>query len=684
MSKFRRALLAAPCLLAIPALAQESIPTTPPVTVIGERERLTTESNEAARTRLWSSPGANTVVEARDFQERPGATSVRDMLEYAPGVFAAPKWGEDARLSIRGSGLARNFHLRGVAVYQDGIPVNQADGSGDIMEMDPLAYQRVEILRGGNAFPLGAAALGGAINFVTNSGVSSPGGTARLEAGSDGFFRGQAAYGVVVGPYEGYVSNTWTQQNGYRHNSAGQANRLNANGAYRWNDQVETRIIVSSNTIWQQIPGAVTRVSALNSPRSPASANELNNYQRNLNTVRLGSITGIQATPELRFELGGSYVDRRLYHPIFQLVRNQTGDVNAFIRGLYDGQLLGLRNRANFGFTYAEGATDNLRFINNRGIQGNRTYQSEDLARTTTLYAENALYVLPRLAVVAGIQAGFAYRSSRNILTPAQSGAAEWNWVNPRLGVLYDVTPTVQAYANLTWSTEPPTLSDLIALVPLGGFSRLNAQRAYTAEIGTRGQHGRVAWEVAAYRSWLRDEIQLLQGPTPSSSFAQNVQGRTIHQGVEVALNYTLAENLLDGGDRLSTRAAWTFSDFHFSDNPTYHDNQLPGAPRHVLRQELRYRHASGAWIAPNIEVVPQGFYADNANTLRSNPYTLFGLRGGAELVPGRLTAFFDARNLGNTRYISSASVLPRALANSAVFEAGFGRSLFAGLQMRF
>ena len=584
MSKFRRALLAAPCLLAIPALAQESIPTTPPVTVIGERERLTTESNDAARTRLWSSPGANTVVEARDFQERPGATSVRDMLEYAPGVFAAPKWGEDARLSIRGSGLARNFHLRGVAVYQDGIPVNQADGSGDIMEMDPLAYQRVEILRGGNAFPLGAAALGGAINFVTNSGVSSPGGTARLEAGSDGFFRGQAAYGVVVGPYEGYVSNTWTQQNGYRHNSAGQANRLNANGAYRWNDQVETRIIVSSNTIWQQIPGAVTRVSALNSPRSPASANELNNYQRNLNTVRLGSITGIQATPELRLELGGSYVDRRLYHPIFQLVRNQTGDVNAFIRGLYDGQLLGLRNRANFGFTYAEGATDNLRFINNRGIQGNRTYQSEDRARTTTLYAENALYVLPRLAVVAGIQAGFAYRSSRNILTPAQSGAAEWNWVNPRLGVLYDVTPTVQAYANLTWSTEPPTLSDLIALVPLGGFSRLNAQRAYTAEIGTRGQHGRVAWEVAAYRSWLRDEIQLLQGPTPSSSFAQNVQGRTIHQGVEVALNYTLAENLLDGGDRLSTRAAWTFSDFHFSDNPTYHDNQLPGAPRHVLR----------------------------------------------------------------------------------------------------
>ena len=683
MSKIRRALLAAPCLLAVPAFAQP-IATIPPVTVTADRERLTAESNEAARIRLRSSPGANTVVEARDFQERAGATSVRDMLEFTPGVFAAPKWGEDARLSIRGSGLARNFHLRGIQVLQDGIPLNQADGSGDLQEIDPLAYQRVEVLRGGNAFSLGAATLGGAINFVTNSGRSAPGGTVRLEGGSDGFLRGQAAYGITSGPYEGYFSNTWKQQNGYRHNSAGQANRLNANAAYRWNDQVETRVIVSANNIWQQIPGAVTRVSALNSPRSPASANETNSYQRNINTVRLGTITAIQASPELRFEIGGSYVDRRLYRPIFQLVRNQSGDFNAFARGIYDGHVFGLRNRAQFGFNFAEGATDNLRFINRRGIQGERTFQSEDRARTTSLYAENALYVLPQVALVAGIQGGWAYRSSRNLLNPALSGSGSWSWVNPRIGVLYEVTPTVQAFANVSWSTEPPTLTDLVALVPLGGFSRLNAQRAYTAEIGTRGRHGRVEWEVAAYRSWLRDEIQLLLGPTPGSSFAQNVRGRTIHQGVEVALNYTLAQDLLTGGDRLSTRAAWTFSDFRFSDDAIYRRNQLPGAPRHVLRQEIRYRTASGAWIAPNIEVVPQGFFADNANTTRTNPYTLFGIRGGAGLVPGRVTAFFDARNLGNTRYISSTSVTTRAAANSALFEPGFGRSVFAGLQVRF
>ena len=668
------------CLLALPVLAQETA-TMPPVTVTGDRPGLAVQSNEAARIRLWSSPGANTVIPASEFQDRPGASTIRDILEFTPGVFAQPKWGEDARLSIRGSGLARNFHLRGIRVLQDGIPFNQADGSGDIQEIDPLAYQRVEVFRGANAFTLGANTLGGAINFVTNTGRSAPDGQARAEGGSFGFLRTQASYGISVGPYEGYLSATHTQQNGFRHQSAGQAERLNANGIYRWADNAQTRIIVSTNSIWQQIPGSVTRESALRSPRTANAANERLNYQRNINTLRLGTITAIQATPELRLEFGGSVVDRRLYHPIFELVRNQTVDFNAFARGVWDGQVFGLRNRASFGVNFAEGTIRNLRFVNLRGIQGNRTYDSDDRARTTDGYVENALYVLPRLAVVTGISAGQAYRGSTNNLNPALSGAGNWSWVNPRLGLLYEATPTVQGFANLSWSTEPPTLSDLIALVPFGGFSRLSEQRAYTAEIGTRGRHGRVEWEVAAYRSWLRNEIQLLAGPVSGTSLAQNV-GRTIHQGAEVALGWRLADSALAAGDSLTARAAWTFSDFTFGKDPTYRDNQLPGAPRHVMRAELRYRHPSGAWVAPNVEAVPQGFFVDNANTTRTNPYTLFGIRGGVDV--GRVSLFFDARNLGNTRYISSASVATRATASSALFEAGFGRAVFAGLQVRF
>jgi iron complex outermembrane receptor protein len=39
------------------------------------------------------------------------------------------KYGqEDSKLVIRGSGLSRNFHLRGVRLLQDGTVKNRADG----------------------------------------------------------------------------------------------------------------------------------------------------------------------------------------------------------------------------------------------------------------------------------------------------------------------------------------------------------------------------------------------------------------------------------------------------------------------------------------------------------------------------------------------------------------------------
>ena len=86
------------------------------------------------------------------------------------GRLGAAEMGDDTRLSIRGSGLSRNFHLRGVQLYMDGIPINTADGYGDFQEIDPTAYRYVEVFKGANALRFGANSLGGAINFVTPTG----------------------------------------------------------------------------------------------------------------------------------------------------------------------------------------------------------------------------------------------------------------------------------------------------------------------------------------------------------------------------------------------------------------------------------------------------------------------------------------------------------------------------------
>ncbi|MFC7736053.1 TonB-dependent receptor family protein [Roseomonas sp. GCM10028921] len=683
----RAALPAAALLICLPAIAQQ--PATPPlevpeITVTAGAISLTSPDATEAAARLRAVPGNVTVLPAEEIRTRAGVTTLRDVLEFAPGVFAQPKWGEDTRLSIRGSGLARNSHLRGVLLTQDGIPLNQADGAGDFQELDPLTFGHVEVLRGANAFGLGSATLGGVLNFVTPTGRSDPGATLRGEAGSYGYRRAQAAYGAASGDFDAWASLSALSAEGFRRHSQGDSRRFNANLGWRITDDIETRLYYGYNHIEQRIPGTLTRAAALSNPRAAAAGNLLNDYQRDIESNRVGSRTAWRLSPGAMLELGASFVHRELDHPIFQYIDQRMDDVNGFARLTLDGTAGGLRNRLVLGVTGGIGSYDNRRFLNNGGRAGRLTYSSTDRARNGSVTLQDTLYILPNLGLVAGIQFGEAYRASRDrFLSDGNgSGAATYCHANPQLGALWDFAPGAQAFASLTWATEPPVISELTPLAAQG-FSSLKAQRARTAEIGTRGRRDGVEWEVAAYRAVIWDEIQLLDPLGNGASLAQNV-GRTIHQGIEAALSLTVLRDLsgAERGDSLALRGAYTLNDIRFDGDPRYGANRLPGAPPHLLRAELRYSHPAGASLAPVVEWSPAGLYADNANTVKTGGYATLGLRGSWDF--GGLSVFAEGRNLTNERYISSVSVAPRATAASALFEPGFGRSVYAGAQFRF
>jgi len=660
----------------------------PEVAVAAPLPALTSPDAAEAAARLRAVPGNVTVVPSEEIRARAGVTGLRDVLEFTPGVFAQPKWGEDTRLSIRGSGLARNSHLRGVLLTQDGIPLNQADGAGDFQELDALTFDHVQVFRGANAFGLGGATLGGVLNVVTPTGRSDPGALLRGEIGSDGYRRAQAAFGTAAGAWDGWASLSTLSGDGFRDHSRGDSRRFNGNLGWQPTDDVETRFYYGYNHIEQRIPGSVTRARALSDPRAAAAANLALDYQRDIESNRVGNRTVWRIAPGAVLEAGASYAHRELDHPIFQYLAQTNNDVNGFARLTLDGTVGGMRNRLVAAGTLGFGETDNRRFVNLAGQAGRLTYSSADRARTHTATLQDTLHVLPDLALVAGLQLGEAYRASRDrfLSDGDSSGAATYRYANPQVGALWDIAPAIQGFANLTWATEPPTLSDLTPLA-LSGFSTLKAQRARTAEIGTRGRTdlrggGSLDWELAAYRADIRNEIQLFDPTGTGASQARNA-GRTIHQGVEAALAWTLARGVAATDDALILRQAYTFNDFRFDGDARYGDNQLPGAPRHLYRAELRYRHPAGASVAPNVEWVPQGLFADNANTRRTPGYALLGLRAGWAFANG-LSVFAEGRNLADRRYISSASVAPVATAASALYEPGFGRSVYGGVQMRF
>ncbi|HIN65673.1 MAG TPA: TonB-dependent receptor, partial [Candidatus Obscuribacterales bacterium] len=221
---------------------------------------LTVPTTAEAKADIETTPGGVDLVPSDEYAKSTPAVTLKDALDYVPGVFVQPKWGEDARLSIRGSGLSRNFHGRGVTLLMDGvIPITTADGGSDFQEIDPSAYRFIEVYKGGNALRFGANSLGGAINFVIPTGYDADLFGARLDVGSFGFHKLAVSSGAVSGAADYFITGSWQEQDGFRDHSSGESTRASANIGYRLSENIETRFYVNANHIRQKIPGALTR-----------------------------------------------------------------------------------------------------------------------------------------------------------------------------------------------------------------------------------------------------------------------------------------------------------------------------------------------------------------------------------------------------------------------------------------
>lgn len=687
MSRFSRsaAILAAVSLSPVPfaqAQSTDSAPTTlETIIVTGEREpALTAPDADEARRQIATVPGGVDLVDADEWRDT-AARTLKDVLDYTPGVFVQPKWGEDARLSIRGSGLSRNFHLRGVQLLVDGIPMNAADGSADFQEIDPTAFAYTEVYKGANALRYGANSLGGAINFVSPAGVAGDRAQLRADGGSFELLRGQLAAGGRRGALDAYATGSYLENEGFRDHSDGDSRRGSLNLGWRIAPNVETRLYALGADIEQRIPGAVTRQIALSDPKTAAPGNLALNYQRDMQSWRVASKTTVELGAG-KLEFGGYLVEKQLIHPIFQYLNYQYDDQGAFLRASLDAQIAGHANRFVVGANLFNGHVDNQQFRNLAGAErGELLSASKDKSENLTLYAENQFDLRPTLTLVAGLQFTDASRERADRLDDATntSGKQNYDFTSPKLGVLWQVTPANLVFANVSRSAELPTFAELN--FTNAALSDTRPQRASTVEIGTRGAIEALSWDVSVYRAELRDEFQFFD--LGGGSFQVTNADDTVHQGIEAGLGWTMARNLVAAGDAATLKLAYAFNDFFFDDDPSWGSNELPGAPRHFLRSELHYAHAAGFYLAPNVEWVPDGFDVDNANTVQTRRYALLGLRAGYE-HGARWSVYVDARNLADEEYIASASVVAQANAGSTIFEPGDGLALFAGVNVSF
>jgi iron complex outermembrane receptor protein len=686
------ALAPPPTLAQPPAPAQPSTPTLPPVVV--ESPRLVPErrqTDEQAREEIERVPGGVDVIPQREI-EQGRAANLKDVLEYTPGVLIRPRFGaaDESQLSIRGSGLRNNFHLRGVNVLIDGFAYGQADGFSDFESLELLATKRIEVYKGANALRYGGFTLGGAINLVTKTGHDEGLLGLRTEAGSFGYLKNHVANGQVHGPFDLYGSYTSVDLNGYRDHGDQIRHRVYTTFGYDLGGGTTMRLDVSYTHNDENLPGALTRDELERDPRRADPSNVAQraarryDYTRGAFTLR----TPIGETGAFEGRLQLAYQD--LDHPLsFAVIDQTTYDWGAEARYVQTAPLFGLGSRFTLGLQYLSTRQIDANLANIRGERGGLTKNQINTATNVGIYAEEQLDVLPALTLVVGARAQYADRAVRDsfLANGNQSGAVDYFAFIPRFGVVGRVGANVQVYGNASYAYEPPLRLELTAPGQLNtrNLSLLEAQTAWQFEIGTRGRAfaDRLAWDVAVFDIELWDEIQNVNvQPFPGAPFTiprfRNI-GRSRHLGVEAGFDVVLARDLLPG-DSFTARAAYTWSHFVFVDDPNFNGNDLPGAPPHFLRAELRYDHASGFWIAPNLELVPQRYFVNSENRNTASPYELVGVRLGWDVKAWNLSVFFEGKNLADVAHASSVQV------DNAVgrfYEPGDGRAFYGSLAWR-
>jgi len=633
----------------------------------------------SARERLSRTPGAVSVISAESYESRV-ALALDDVLRDAPGVYAQKKWGGDIRISIRGSGIGNANHNRGLLLAQDGLPLNEADGYGDSQIVDPLTTRFVEVYRGGNALRFGGALLGGAINMVTPTGADAGfENQVRLDGGSFGLLRQHLAVAREAGDWDVYAAATNQTGQGWRSQSQQNIQFGSLNVGRSFGEDREVRLIVNGANISQEIPGALTWAQFEDDPRQTAAGNRALDYQRNQRGLRGSLRTTWRLNESLMFEGGVYAIWKDLDHPIFQVIDQQSRNYGVFGRLDWEGEIAGLRADAYGGVWLRKGDLDSNFYVNlgtARGAPRSRTLQN---ATATDVFAEGRLFVTDHLAVVAGGSWGTAGRDYESFALPGVAGtfdlkaSKDYDWVAPRIGLLWEDAGGDQVFANVTKSVEPPNFG---AMSPTGtGFAPVEAQEAWTAEIGTRGRRGPVTWDVTVYRAQLDGEmLQFTVGPDiPASTFNAD---KTIHQGLEAAIDWRFTP-------RWRLRQTYTWSDFRFDGDVQYGDNRLPIVPEHFYRAELRYDDPRGWFVATSVEWSASDIQVDYENTTTAPAYAVFNLNLGWTLND-RVAVFLDARNLTDEAYVSNVQAAILATPATAAYWPGDGRSVFGGVTVAF
>jgi len=649
-----------------------------PLMVVSESAQSIPEplQQKAAEVSQWAGSGHFTTQDSWQGQR---AINVRDLLDNIPGVYVQQRNGaESARLSIRGSGLGRQFQGGGLLLMQDGVPLNTADGSFDFQAIDPLLTDFVTSYRGANGMARGASTLGGVINFGTTLPDATEATTLQLGYGSFSTRQMMLSSSDIMSETldDAFrVRLSHFSQQGFRVQNQQNSNRVDLQYLHNTDQGGYHRFSLYHLNTLAELPSSLSKALLFDDPRQSRGFNINGNFNRDLTLSRLAWQHQTDLSNGASLQTTAYVAAKRLDNPVFTYINRDSDDAGVRLDWQSGAHQIGLFSQW--------GTQDERRRENEGGLPGAERLYREQQAQTHTLfYQYSREWLRPDLTVQLGVQGVYASRDIDETFPERIISDRNYDQLNPRVALLFQPTDNIQWYTSLSRSFEPPSFAELNNGNQPGINAPIKAQSANTLELGTRGFTSKLSWDLGIYYSQLQDEF--IRFRFPDGATRTTNADDSVHWGLEGYLRWQLVEGVFTRSDQLSLNSQYLYNRFTLDDDPTYGNNQIPGIPEHYLLTQLNYAHPSGWTVSPHIEWVPTAWYVDLANSFRADSYLLTGL-SVAYKTAGGFEFFMDAKNLTDRTHITTTLPIPDAGGSDGnYFYSGEGRAFYTGLRWSF
>ncbi len=656
-------------------------------------------------------PASISSVSAEQLRNDALGVNLADDIASVPGLLARNRnnYAQDQQISIRGIGANSAFGIRGVRVYQDGIPATGPDGQGQVSQFNLDSASRVEILRGPFSALYGNSS-GGVIQLFTATGQGPLKVRSAVVYGSFDNLRASLNASGAAGPLGYNLDFSHFQVDGYRDHSSAKNESFNGKLNYSLNDS--NRLTLIANVISRpdaQDPLGLTPAEFAADPESTDPAARRFNTRKSLGQQQGGLIYDLDITDSQSVRVLGYYGHRSVTQFLSipsaaQFSPTSAGGVvdlnrrygGADARWSWKGDLAGRPMTWVAGLSY-DRQNELRRGYNNfigseLGVQGALRRNENNIAEDLDEYVQGTWDFASLWSLMAGVRRNdVKFDSEDHYITATNgddSGRVTYGATSPVAGLVFKPLDWLRVYASFGQGFQTPLGSEL-AYRPDGGAGLnlgLQPARSNNTEVGVKlAIDPAVTAELAVFQAQTRNEIVVDTNVGGRSTYQNS--GRTRRRGVEYSSSYRLAPEW-----RL--QVAYTYVDAFYSDayltcvsapcpKPTVRvaaGNRLPGVPRHNAYAALHWGEDLGLHASASGQYVTD-VAVNDVNSVFAPAYALVGLDGGygMEWNRFRFNAFLRINNLLNRRYVGSVIVDD---GNSRYFEPGPGFNILGGFSL--